>query len=38
MVYIEECWHEFCLPCIKKYIEELFVKKGGDIRCPFEGC
>lgn len=36
--YVEECWHLFCLACIKKYIDDEFVNSGGSLICPAKNC
>ena len=38
MFYVEECWHLFCLSCIRKYIDEEFIKSGGELKCPSSKC
>ena len=36
--YVEECWHLYCLSCIRKYIDDEFVKSNGELKCPSSQC
>ena len=38
LFYIHECWHLFCLPCIKKYVNEEFINNFGNLGCLAKGC
>lgn len=38
LFYVEECWHLFCLGCIKKYIDDEFVNSGGNLNCLSKDC
>lgn len=38
LFYVEECWHLFCLPCIRKYIDDEFVNMGGNLPCLSGNC
>lgn len=38
LFYVEECWHLFCLACIKKYIDDEFVNRYGNFFCPAKDC
>lgn len=38
LFYVEECWHLFCLGCIKKYIDDEFVNRYGNFLCPAKDC
>ena len=38
LFYVDECWHLFCLPCVRKYIDEEFINRCGNLPCMVKGC
>ena len=38
LFYVEECWHLFCVPCIRKYIDDEFISKFGNLTCLADRC
>ena len=33
LFYVEECWHLFCISCVRKYIDDEFLKNNMELKC-----